>query len=71
VRNADFSAALAKHLHRPALFAVPAFAVRGALRELSTELLASRRVLPTAATSAGFTFRHPTLDQALSDIVTK
>ncbi|MBM4383818.1 MAG: TIGR01777 family oxidoreductase [Deltaproteobacteria bacterium] len=71
VRNAEFSAALAKQLHRPAFFAVPAFAVRTALRDISTELLASRRIVPAAAQSAGFTFRYPTLDAALSEIVAK
>ena len=70
-RNAEFSAALARQLHRPAFFAVPAFAVRSALRELSSELLASRRVVPAAAQAAGFRFRFETLEAALADIVAK
>jgi hypothetical protein len=71
VRNGEFSAALAKRLGRPAFLAVPAFAVRSALRDLSTELLASRRVVPAAATTAGFAFRYPTLDAALAEIVAR
>jgi hypothetical protein len=67
-RNGEFSAALASAVHRPAFFHVPAFAVRAALRDLSLELLASRRVVPTAASAAGFTFRFPALHDALADI---
>jgi len=69
VRNAEFSAALAKAVHRPAFIPVPAFAVKAALRELSAELLASRRVVPAAAISAGFRFRYATLESALDEIV--
>ena len=39
VRNAELTRVLARVLHRPALFAVPAFALRAALGELSGELL--------------------------------
>lgn len=68
VRNADFTAALARSLHRPAFFAVPAFALRLMLREFSRELLDSKRVLPAAATAHGFGFRFPELAPALADI---
>jgi uncharacterized protein (TIGR01777 family) len=67
-RNGEFSAMLASTLHRPAFFAVPAFAVRAALRDLATELLASRKVVPAAAKAAGFEFRHPALHDALEHI---
>jgi hypothetical protein len=71
VRNAEFSRALAHALHRPALLPLPAFAVRAALREISSELLASRRVVPAAATAAGFAFRFPELAPALADVLAK
>ncbi len=71
VRNAEFTITLAKALRRPAFLAVPAFALRAALRDLSVELLASRRVIPAAATAAGFQFAHPTLAEAVADIVAK
>ena len=48
VRNAELTRALARVLHRPALFAVPAFALRAALGELSGELL-GQPPLPAAA----------------------
>ncbi len=70
-RNGEFSATLASAVHRPAFFAVPAFAIRAALGDLSAELLASHRVLPAAASAAGFTFRFPALHDALAEIVAR
>jgi uncharacterized protein (TIGR01777 family) len=61
LRNADFARALARRLRRPALVPVPAFAVRLALRDLASELLDSRRVLPTVATALAHPFTHPNL----------
>ncbi len=65
VRNAELSAALARVLGRPALLPVPALALRLALRELSGELLDSRRVVPRAAQAAGHRFAFPDLESAL------
>lgn len=65
VRNADFTQRLAARLHRPAILPMPAFALKAALGEASGLLLGSQRVVPQAAQQAGFTFQHPTLDQAL------
>ena len=66
VRNADFTRAVARALRRPALLPAPAFAVRLALRELSAELLGSRRVLPARAQELGHHFGHPNLPSALT-----
>jgi uncharacterized protein len=66
VRNRDFTRALARALHRPAAIPVPAFLVRTALRELSQELLGSRRVVPRAALSLGHTFTHDEIESALA-----
>ena len=49
VTNAVFTAALARAVHRPALLAVPAVALRAGLGEASGELLGSARVLPREA----------------------
>ena len=65
VRNAELTRALARVLHRPALFPVPAFALRAALGEIAGELLASRRCLPRRALARGFAFAHPGIDSAL------
>ncbi len=69
VRNADFTAALARSLHRPAFLAVPAFVLRLLLRDFSHELLDSKRVLPAAATAEGFGFQFPQIAPALTHIV--
>jgi hypothetical protein len=66
VTNAQFTRCLGRAVHRPAIFAVPAFALRLALGEMASEaLLASARAYPSRLTSAGFRFTHPTVDEAL------
>jgi NAD dependent epimerase/dehydratase family enzyme len=69
VRNADFTATLARALHRPAILPVPAFLLRAVLGEFSRELLGSRRVLPRRVLDAGFQFRFSALESALAEIV--
>jgi uncharacterized protein len=70
VRNAEFTRALARTLHRPALFAAPAFALRLALGEMAGELLlASQRVQAQKLLAAGFAFRLPDLEPALNSIL--
>jgi len=66
VRNAEWTRALAGVLRRPALFPVPAFAVRAALGELAGELLGSRRCEPRRALARGFVFAHPRVESALA-----
>ena len=69
VSNADFTRALASAVHRPALFPVPAFALKMIFGEMSEVLLASQRVSPQAAQSAGFNFRFPQLQPAFADLL--
>ena len=66
VRNAEFTRALAKALHRPALLPVPLFAIRIAIGEFASEALASLRALPGVLTGAGFTWADPSVDSALA-----
>ncbi len=68
-RNVDFTRKLAGVLRRPAVFPVPEFALRMALGECSTALVASQRVVPAALESDGFVFRHPALETALDDLL--
>ena len=69
VINAGFTRALAAAVHRPAIFPVPAFALRLLFGEMSEILLASQRALPQAAERAGFRFRYPELAPALADVL--
>jgi uncharacterized protein (TIGR01777 family) len=67
VTNADFTRTLAAAVHRPAIFPMPAVALRLLFGEMGGILLASQRVAPKAAESAGFKFRFPELAPALAD----
>lgn len=58
--------ALAQALRRPAVVPAPTIALRLALGEMATEILASARALPTVLTEAGFTFDHPDLATAMA-----
>jgi uncharacterized protein len=70
VTNAQFTRALAAAVHRPAPLVAPPFALRLALGEFAHEgLLAGQRVVPHVLTTAGFTFTHPTLPEALHSLL--
>jgi NAD dependent epimerase/dehydratase family enzyme len=56
-------------LHRPAFFPAPAFALKLALGEFSSVLLASQRVNPKKLIDIGFPFQYPTLTHALDSIL--
>ena len=71
VTNTDFSTALAKQLHRPALLNMPAWLLRGLLGEMSTLVLGSQRVQPARLQSAGFEFTYPSLTAAFRQIFAK
>lgn len=62
----EFCRTLGRVLHRPSWAPMPAFALRLLLGEMSDMLLAGQRVIPVAAERLGYTFRHPTLYEALA-----
>ena len=68
VTNREFTKALGEAVHRPAIFPVPAFALKLLFGEMSKALLASQRVVPDAAQRAGFVFEHPDIFAALAEI---
>jgi uncharacterized protein len=69
VTNADFTRALAKALHRPAVFPVPKPALKLMFGEMAEVLFDSQRVLPKQTQAAGFQFRYPLIDAALQQLV--
>jgi uncharacterized protein len=70
VTNREFTAALAHAVRRPAVAAVPAFALRLALDGFADEgLLSGQRLAPRVLTEAGFTFRYPQLAGALAAVL--
>lgn len=71
-QNSEFTRALAKAMHRPALFPAPPFALRFALGEMADALLlSSQRVLPSGLEQGGYKFAQPDLASALGKIFQK
>ena len=69
ISNAEFSAALAKALHRPHFLHTPAWALKLLLGEMADLLLNGQNVQPTRLLEAGFQFRYPTLPEALHHVL--
>ncbi|HEV7726434.1 MAG TPA: TIGR01777 family oxidoreductase [Modestobacter sp.] len=66
VTNAQFTAALGRVVHRPAVLPVPGAALRVVLGEFArVGVLAGQRAVPAALTAAGFPFTHHDLEAAL------
>ena len=68
-RNRDFTRKLAYSLHRPAIFPVPAFALKLIIGGFGSALLSSQRAIPVALQADGFHFQFPTLEAALADLI--
>ena len=66
VTNAEFTRELAAVLHRPAIFPVPAAALKLLFGEMAQVLLTGQRVIPEAALRAGFEFRYSDVGRALA-----
>lgn len=61
-----FSRCLSDALHRPSRFPTPAWVVRLVLGDQASLALGSRRIWPTKALAAGYTFQRPRLEDALA-----
>ncbi|WP_298456907.1 TIGR01777 family oxidoreductase [uncultured Cellulomonas sp.] len=57
---------LARALHRPARLPVPAAALKLVLGDFSSEVLGSIRALPAVLSASGFTWQHPSVDDAVA-----
>lgn len=70
--NADFTAALARAIHRPAIVPVPALAIRLLYGEMGeTMLIQGQRVVPTRLLGASFRFAHETVGAALHQLLSR
>ena len=69
VTNQEFTSALARAMHRPALFPAPAIALKIALGGFSSEILGSKKVAPQVLTDAGFTWDYPHITNALTALI--
>jgi uncharacterized protein len=69
VTNRDFTAALSRALHRPAILPAPAFILRLILGEGAVIALEGQRVIPQRALDSGYTFRHAEIEGALRSLI--
>jgi uncharacterized protein (TIGR01777 family) len=67
VTNRDFSRALGRALHRPAIMPVPPVALKLLYGEMAEIVLGGQRAVPERLLALGYEFRHPDLDAALRD----
>jgi len=65
VTNKEFSKALGRALHRPAIAPVPAFALKLLYGGMSKLVVEGQNAVPRRAGELGYRFRHPDLDEAL------
>ena len=63
--NKEFSEALGRALHRPALAPVPSFAIRALYGEMAQIVITGQRAVPQRTQALGFGFAHSELDEAL------
>lgn len=71
ITNRDFARQFGALLHRPALLPVPAFFMRLLYGTAAVMVLESPAVHPARLMSEGFSFRYPSLQWALEEIVAR
>ncbi len=65
--NADFSKALGRALHRPAVLPIPGLALRALYGDMAAIVTTGQRAIPRNALAHGYEFAHPDLDEALDN----
>jgi len=68
-RNRDVARAIGRVLSRPSLLPAPRLAIRIAVGEMASVVLASQRVVPRKALELGYRFKFPELEAALRDLL--
>ncbi len=71
VTNREATRAMGRVLRRPTVCAVPGPLLRLVLGEFAEDVLGSQRVLPQRLLDAGFTFAHPTVEDAVRAAVAR
>jgi hypothetical protein len=70
VTNREFSRALGRAMHRPALMPVPGAVARMMVGEVAKYAVSGVRMVPGRADELGYAFGFPELDAALADALT-
>lgn len=71
VTNKEYTKILGRVMGRPSILAVPEFALKLLLGEVSAMVLEGRPVSVKKLEALGFTFKYPNLDAALRDVLGK
>jgi uncharacterized protein (TIGR01777 family) len=71
VTNAEFSRALGRALHRPAVMPVPAAAIKLLFGQMAEIVTDSQNAVPARLLELGHSFARPSLDEALSDALAR
>lgn len=67
VNNQEFTDTLGNVMHRPTILPIPAFGIKLLFGEMGEKLLLEgNRVIPQKLLDAGFEFKHPKLEEAIS-----
>ena len=66
ITNRTFTKALGNWLHRPTFLTLPSAVLKVMFGEMATLLIDGQKVLPQALLDAGYSFKQPTLESALS-----
>jgi len=69
ITNNEFTRILAKKVHRPALFVVPTFVLKISYGKASCIMLNGANVYPKQLLSAGFSFKYPTFEEAITEVL--
>ncbi len=69
VPNKQFARVLGEVMKRPSFIPTPTFALNTLLGEMAAIVLDGRRALPAKLTALGFTFRYPSLHEALVQLM--
>jgi uncharacterized protein (TIGR01777 family) len=69
VTNKDFSKALGRALHRPAVAPIPGAAIRLLYGDMAEIVTKGQRVIPKRALALGYTYQHAELGEALEAAV--
>ena len=70
VTNYELTKTLGRVLRRPTIFPLPSLIARLVAGEMANEMLSSTRAEPRALLNAGYKYRHPELEPALTNLLT-
>jgi uncharacterized protein (TIGR01777 family) len=68
VTNKEFSRALGRALHRPAFAPIPGFAIKALYGDMAAIVTEGQRAVPRKTLEQGYTYKHPDLEEALTDV---